>query len=64
MRICIFNKIFMTRVKVQRKNDIRHLYVNERVRQSFDTPFHIHYLKIYFTAAPIQEKNPAESPKI
>ena len=34
MRICIFNKIFMTRVKVQRKNDIRHLYVNERVRQS------------------------------
>jgi hypothetical protein len=54
----------MTRVKVQRKNDIRHLYVNERVRQSFDTPFHISYLKIYFTAPPIQEKNPAESPKI
>lgn len=30
---------------------------------NFDTPFHIHYLKIYFTAPPIQEKNPTESPK-
>ena len=39
MRICIFNKIFMTRVKVQRKNNIRHLYVNERVRQSLTHPF-------------------------